>query len=135
MAEERFDLQATVERAEEAVQKAAQELHDILVAMAGELVPFPYFLGSIEVRAIEAEPGGAERADRGCIVVCPDGEMYEFTMRFQPPGPADIGMDRDDSVKRVELPPRDYIAYAYNAVKEMAGLLAEREGRARKYSY
>ena len=135
MAEEGFNLLATSKRAEAAVQQAAEKLHDVLVEMASELVPFPYFLGSIEVQAIEAEPGGAERADRSCVVVCSDGEMYEFSMRFQAPGPDDIVIDRDDSVKRVELLPQDYIPYAYNAVKEIAGLLAERQGRARKYSY
>ncbi len=122
--------------AEKAVERTAGELHDILVAMVGRLDPFPYFLGSIEVQAVEAEPGGASRADRGCIVVCGDGELYEFTMNLNLPGPGpELGLDRDDTVKRIELPPEDYIPYAYNAIKELSALLGELEARARKYSF
>jgi len=122
--------------AAEAIGRAAGELRDILVAMAGRLEPFPYFLGSIEVQAVEAEPGGASRADRGCIVVCGDGELYEFTMNVNLPGAGpELGLDRDDTVKRVELPPEDYLPYAYNAIKELGALIGEQEARAKKYTF
>ena len=117
------------------MRQTAAQLREILVEMASALVPFPYFLGSLEVQAIEAEPGGVEKADRGCVVVCADGEMYEFTMRMQSPGGFDMSMEREDSVKRIDLPPEDYIGYAYNAIKEMAALLEEKQTRAKKYSY
>ncbi len=135
MPEETFNAQVQMRRAQEAVDQTARHLHDTLVYMSAHLVPFPYFLGSTEVQAIEAEPGGAARADRGCIVVCPDGEMYEFTMKFDSPGGVDLGMDRDDSVKRIELPQEEYIVYAHNAIKEMAEVLEAQEARARKYSF
>ena len=79
--------------------------------------------------------GGANKADRGCIVVCQDGEMYEFSMKIQAPNDFDFGMERDDSVKPVQLPPEDYVAYAYHAIQEIAGLLAEQRARAKKYSF
>ncbi|MEE9284680.1 MAG: hypothetical protein V3V35_03010 [Dehalococcoidia bacterium] len=136
MVEQEFDAQAHVKRAADGVQKLASDLHDIIVAMATQLAPFPYFLGSTEVRAIEAEPGGVQKADRGCVVVCPDGEMYEFSMKIQAPGPGfDLSMSRDDAVKRLELAPEDYIPYAHNAVKELAVLLDEQKTRAKKYSF
>ena len=130
-----YDPQARLKEAEEAVQQTADRLHEVLVEMAARLDPFPYFLGSIEVRAIEAEPGGANKADRGCIVVCQDGEMYEFSMKIQAPNDFDFGMERDDSVKPVQLPPEDYVAYAYHAIQEIGGLLAEQQARAKKYSF
>ncbi len=136
MPEQEFNPQAQVRRAQESVQRLAAELHEIVVAMAQELAPFPYFLGSTEVRAIEAEPGGAQKADRGCIVVCPDGEMYEFSLKVQAPGAGfDMGLTRDDSVKRVEMPPEDYIPYAHHAVRELAALLDEQRQRGKKYSF
>lgn len=130
-----YDPESRLKEADEAVQRAADKLHDSLVELAAKLDPFPYFLGSIEVRAIEAEPGGANKADRGCIVVCQDGEMYEFSMKIQAPNDFDFGMERDDSVKPVQLPPEDYVAYAYHAIREIAGLLAEQQARAKKYSF
>lgn len=135
MSEPAFDVNARVQRASEGVKKLAGDLHAMMVEMASELAPFPYFLGSTEVRAVEAEPGGVQKADRGCIVVCPDGEMYEFVMKIQAPGGFDLGMVRDDSVKPVELLPEDYIPYAYHAIKELAVLIDEQRQRAKKYSY
>ncbi len=135
MSSAKYDPEARLKEADEAVQRAADKLHDSLVELAAKLDPFPYFLGSIEVRAIEAEPGGANKADRGCIVVCQDGEMYEFSMKIQAPNDFDFGMERDDSVKPVQLPPEDYVAYAYHAIREIAGLLAEQQARAKKYSF
>jgi len=126
---------AEVKRASDGVQRLADQLHETLVALAANLVPFPYFLGSTEVRAIEAEPGGVERADRGCIVVCEDGEMYEFVMKVQQSDLFDGGMGRDDSVKKVEMPPEEYIPYAYHAIKEIGALIEEQKTRAKKYSW
>ncbi len=60
-----YDPEARLKEAEEAVQRAADKLHDSLVELAAKLDPFPYFLGSIEVRAIEAEPGGSEQGPTG----------------------------------------------------------------------
>ncbi|MBI3743526.1 MAG: hypothetical protein HY261_04485 [Chloroflexi bacterium] len=124
-----------VKRTADGVQRLADQLHETLVALAANLVPFPYFLGSTEVRAIEAEPGGVERADRGCIVVCDDGEMYEFIMKVQQGDLFDGGMGRDDSVKKVEMRPEDYIPYAYHAIKEIGALIDEQKTRAKKYSW
>ena len=128
--------QAHLKHAQALVSKTAAELRETLVMMAASLIPFPYFLGSTEVQAIEAEPGGAARADRGCIVVCADGDMYEFAMKMQAPdATGDFGLDREDSVKPIELPPEEYIIYAYNGVKEIAGILEEQQARGRKYSF
>ena len=54
-----YDPESRLRQSRETVQRAADQLHETLVELATKLEPFPYFLGSIEVRAIEAEPGGA----------------------------------------------------------------------------
>ena len=130
-----YDLQGKVKQTDALIQKTAQDLHEILADMASQLDPFPYFLGSTEVRAVEAEPGGVQKADRGCVVVCQDGELYEFTMKVQGGGAFDFEIDRDDSVKRLEMPPEDYIPYAYNGIKELGKLMEDLRGRAQKYSF
>jgi len=127
--------QEHLQRSGKLVQETADQLHEILVQMSSALQPFPYFMGSLEVQAVEAEPGGANKADRGCIVVCTDGEMYDFTMKLQAGGGLDQAMDRDDSVERIDLPHEDYISYAFNAIKDLAALIEEKQGRAKKYSY
>ena len=50
-------------------------------------------------------------------------------MKIEAPDDFDFGMERDDSVKPVHLPPEDYVAYAYNAIKEMGGLIEEQRAR------
>lgn len=130
-----FDANKKLQESTNLIGKTADALHEVLVQMSGSLAPFPYFMGSLEVQAIEAEPGGANKADRGCIVVCADGEMYEFTMKLQAGGEIDQMMDRDDSIEKVNLPPEDYISYAFSAMKELATLLEEKQDRAKKYSY
>ncbi len=136
MEEKNLEPGAAAAKADKLVAKTAQEMKELLQYLAAQLFPFPYFLGSTEVRAIEAEPGGVKRADRGCVVVCADGELYEFTMKMAGPGTGiDFGMDRTDEVKPVELPPEDYIAYAYHGIKELSKLLEEMKARGQKYSW
>ena len=45
--------------------------------------PFPTFLGRNWLEAVEVE-GGPVDVDRGCVVVCPDGELYELALRLIP---------------------------------------------------
>ncbi len=134
MSQQPTSPQMLLKQAQDLVKQTASRLHDTLAEMAGSLIPFPYFMGSLEVQAVEAEPGGVRKAERGCIVVCADGEMYEFTMKVESTG-GDFGLDRTDKVERVDLPPEEYIVYAYNAIKEMAALLEEQKARAKKYSF
>lgn len=110
------------------VDRTAGELRQALKAAARELRPFPYFPEST-TEAIEAEPGGAAKADVGCVVVCPDGELYELTMAID--FSTETGtVDKREDLRDVRLAPQDYIPYAYNALVTMTRLLAERaEGR------
>ncbi|MSQ25237.1 MAG: hypothetical protein EXR49_03025 [Dehalococcoidia bacterium] len=116
-------------QAGDGLERAVAELRQRLAALAQEIDPFPYFLNSDEVQAVEAEPGEGSGADRGCIVVCPDGEMYEFNIKLEDPGMTGyVSVVRWDSVKPVELTPEEYIAYATNALRTLERVAAE-QGR------
>jgi hypothetical protein len=53
--------------------------------LASRVRPFPTFLGRNWLEAVEVEPvGGLADVDRGCVVVCPDGELYELVLRLLP---------------------------------------------------
>ncbi|MBI2888214.1 MAG: hypothetical protein HYY02_13550 [Chloroflexi bacterium] len=110
------------------IERTAGELRQALRAAAVELRPFPYFPQST-TEAIEAEPGGAAKADVGCVVVCPDGELYELTMAVD--FSTETGtVDKREDLRELNLKPQDYIAYAYNALVAITRTLAERAGKA-----
>ena len=108
------------------LERTASELREMLREAARELDPFPFFLGSFSVRAIEAEPGAAAKADRGCVVVCPDGEFYEYTYTVAVGG-AFPEPSLEEETKELDLPHQDYIPYAYNALCEITKRLVERK--------
>lgn len=113
-------LQAKAE-ADLVVEQAASRLRDLLRAAALRLRPFPPFPGAFFTNAIEAEPDGAADVDRGCVVVCEDGELYELQMGVDLESAALGGFEdpvslRKEELKKLDLHPRDYIVYAYNAL-------------------
>ncbi|MBI2846345.1 MAG: hypothetical protein HYX82_00530 [Chloroflexi bacterium] len=112
-------------RANVILDRTALEMRELLREMAKELIPFPFFSGSL-VQAVEVEPAPAVRSDLGCVVVCPDGELYELILRFQTEGgPFSSGLDvsKDEELRKLDLPPLEYIPYAYGAICELARLL------------
>ncbi len=113
------------DRADEAIQENVDRLRELLVAAAGQLDPFPQFFGSMDVQAVEVDPPTGSGPDRGCVVICPDGELYELTVNFGAHPLAGIGgLEREEKVKKLDLPPVEYIAYAHNAVSELTKLLS-----------
>lgn len=108
------------------LERTASQLREMLQEAVGELDPFPFFMGSIFIRAIEAEPGGATKGERGCVVVCPDGELYEYIYTITVGGPFPEP-SRKEEIRELDLPPQDYIPYAYNALSEITRLLLERQ--------
>ncbi len=109
--------------AEAAVDKAAIELKKLLADMAGRIDPFPNFTGSESIKAIEVEPTGVTAKDLGCVVVCPDGELYELNLTSiqGPLGLSDV--DQVEEIVPLDLPPILYIPYAHAAVKLLAAHL------------
>ena len=120
--------------ADAALERIADRLRDILQEAAQQLDPFPPFPGAFFSYGIEIDAPGVESADRGCVVLAPDGGLYELEMKQQVPD-SDLEMAdpvalRDEEMKPLDLHPRDYVIYAYNAIAAVAELLLEREAEA-----
>ncbi len=115
------------------VDRAAEQLRIIVKDLAARLDPFPPFPGAFFSYGIEVEPDAAARVDRGCVVVGPDGDLYELQIGvdpegLDPSGYADPVAMRSEEMKKLDaLHPRDYIVYAYNAITRMTEIMLERE--------
>ncbi len=110
------------------LQRAARELDKLLEELAAALDPFPFFMGTSSIQALEIDPAGVADPTRGCVVVLPDGRLRELVRRMMP-GPFDTGgIDQSEEFKELDLAPGDYVAYAYAATVELARILEEREG-------
>lgn len=117
-------------RADATLEEAAARLKELLQEAASRLDPFPTFYGSLTVRAIEAEPPQGQSSELGCVVVCPDGELYELEVNFNPsPFGFSTNMEREEKLTKLDLPTMTYISYAHSALSEVSKLLA-RSGRA-----
>jgi hypothetical protein len=132
MTAEDFEPLAQKAQADAVVEGAALRLRELLREAVRHLDPFPPFPGAFFTYAIEAEPAAAAHAERGCVVVCPDGELYELVMEMELPSFADEPADpvslRKEELKRLDnLHPRDYLVYAYNALTRVVEILLEQQ--------
>ena len=115
--------------ADAVMERASIELKKLIVELTAALEPFPNFMGVSSIQAIEVEPTGVSSPDSGCVVVCPDGELRELVLRMIP-GPFDLGgVEQTDEMAELDLPPGEYIAYAYAAVHELLKVLEQQQGR------
>jgi len=132
MTSERFDPLAQKAQADALVEQAALRLRGLLREAVSHLDPFPPFPGAFFTYAIEVEPAVATHGERGCVVVCSDGELYELVMGMGlPPFPdesADPVSVRKEELKKLDdLHPRDYLVYAYNALTRVVEILMEQQ--------
>ena len=132
MTSEDFEPLAHKARADALVEQAALRLRELLHEAVSHLDPFPSFPGAFFTYAIEAEPTAAVQGERGCVVVCPDGELYELVMGVElptfPDEPADpVSMRKEELKKLDDLHPRDYLVYAYNALTRVVEILPEQK--------
>ena len=128
MQSERIDPIVKRAIADGVLQRAARELDKLLEELAAALDPFPFFMGTSSIPALEIDPAGVADPTRGCVVVLPDGRLRELVLRLMP-SPSDTGrIDQSEEFKELDLAPGDYVAYAYAAVVELARILEEREG-------
>jgi hypothetical protein len=112
------------------LERAADRLRAVLKEAASRLDPFPPFPGAFFSYGIEIEAPGIESADVGCVVLGQDGELYELKVGQDVPA---LDMEMTDPVacgtgtQALELHPRDYLVYGYNALVKVVELLLERE--------
>jgi hypothetical protein len=120
--------------ADAALDRLAQRLRRLLQEAARELDPFPPFPGAFFTYGIEVEAPGVDSPERGCVVLAPDGELYELVMGQDVTA---LALDHTDPVamreekleKLEDLHPRDYIVYAYAALAKVVELLLERQAQ------
>ncbi len=110
------------------MERTALQLRQLLQEAAAQLRPFPPFPSAFFTNAIEVEAQATESAERGCIVVCEDGELYELEMSIDFSEDAtDPVSARDEKLTKLEdLHPRDYIVLAYEALNRITERLMER---------
>ncbi len=115
-------------QADVVIETAARQMRELLKEAVGKLDPFPPFPGSFFTLGIEVEGGVAEGPERGCIVLGPDGELHELEISIDfTQGVIDPVTARDETLKPLELHPRDYLVYAYNALTRVTELLMEQQ--------
>ncbi|MCC7088883.1 MAG: hypothetical protein M9925_13770 [Chloroflexi bacterium] len=124
-------------QADMVLERAAMQIQQLLQEACAELDPFPSFPNALFTNAIECDDGGLSGdPERGCIVVCDDGELYELQMgidhdSIELTGSWDPVTARKETLKKVELHPRDYLVYAYAGLMAVTEHLLEREAEAK----
>jgi len=118
------------EEADAVLERAASRLRHLLQEAAARLDPFPPFPGAFFSYGIEIEtPNAAQHPDLGCIVLAPDGELYELRMGQELPvidlEMADPVALRKEELKPLDLHPRDYVLHAYSALTKVVELLLD----------
>jgi hypothetical protein len=128
MANAEDDPMARKAQADLLLERTALQLRQLLQEAAVQLRPFPPFPGAFFTNAIEVEAEAAESPERGCVVVCEDGELYELKMSIDFSEDVDDPVSaRDETLTKLEdLHPRDYVALAYEALTRVTELLMER---------
>ena len=59
-------------------------------------------------------------------MICPDGELYELSISFVAPSSGyGGGMERVEKLEKLDLPPLEYIFYAYNALAKLSRLMSK----------
>jgi hypothetical protein len=118
-------------QADMAIERAAMQVSALLQEACAELKPFPSFPNAIFTNAIECEIDGGD-PETGCIVVAEDGELYELQMgvdheSIELMDSWDPVTARKETLKKIELHPRDQLLYAYAGLIAVTELLLEQE--------
>jgi len=99
------------------VQRAADQLRQLLKTLAAQIKPFPEFPGTFFSYGIEVDTGMS--SEQGCIVLGEDGELYELLIGLDVSQVASgdpAAMRSEERILLEDLPPATYVAYAHRAV-------------------
>lgn len=112
--------------ADAVIQHTADQLAQVLQEIAAAVVPFPTFYGSEVIKALELEtPTGYP--DRGCVVICPDGQLYELDIGLIPGPPTVGGVDGVELFRDLDLAPAEYVTYACLAIRALTDGLSQQK--------
>ena len=99
------------------VERAAQQLSELLKRLVGEVDPLPPFPGSMFTYGIEVPPPPG--SPLGCVIVGEDGELFELQLGLDDESVASGGdpvAARIEHLEPLKLESANYIAHAYQAV-------------------
>ena len=100
------------------LEGCARNLELVSEKVANSLSVFPGFLNMETVQAIEIEPF-IDGPDRGCVVICPDGHLYEFVLEILS-GPESVGgYQHSDNLKELDLSNIEKIVYLERGIELM----------------
>ena len=100
------------------LEECAKKLELVSEKVANSLSVFPGFLNMETVQAIEIEPF-KDGPDRGCVVICPDGHLYEFVLEILS-GPDSVGgYQHSDNLKELDLSNIEKIVYLERGIQLM----------------
>ena len=100
------------------LEGCARNLELVSENVANSLSVFPGFLNMETVQAIEIEPF-KDGPDRGCVVICPDGHLYEFVLEILS-GPDSVGgYQHSDNLKELDLSNIEKIVYLERGIELM----------------
>jgi hypothetical protein len=121
-------------QADNLLDRTALQLRQLLQEACAQLDPFPPFPNALFTNAIEVDPGPVASPEVGCVVVDEEGELYELEFgidheSIELTGSWDPVTARKETKKKLDLHPRDYVVYAYNALIAVTEELLERRER------
>ena len=100
------------------LEGCARNLELVSEKVANSLSVFPGFLNMETVQAIEIEPF-KDGPDRGCVVICADGHLYEFVLEILS-GPDSVGgYQHSDNLKELDLSNIEKIVYLERGIQLM----------------
>ena len=114
------------EMASASLVETAIRLRSVLVELASRLQPFPGFMGMVSVQALEVDPAFRPKADRGCVVLLPTGEICLLDLGVLPGADTERGVDHVEEFLELDLPVDEYIVYATAGVNLLVEELRRR---------
>jgi hypothetical protein len=115
MADDHLEQQAY---ANAIVDRAAQQLRELLERLAGEVDSLPPFPGAMFTYGIEVPPPPGSTL--GCVIVGEEGELFELQLGLDDEEIArggDAVAARIEHTQPLDLKPADLIPHAYQAVQ------------------
>lgn len=111
-------------------ERARTQLRELLHEGARALQPFPTFPGAPNTHAIEIDVA-AGTADRGCVVLGEDGELYELQLEVEADALAaganePVLARQEQRVPLDDMPAGEYVVYAQRALQLVTAELRKR---------
>ena len=117
------DLKAA---ADTILEETAGQLRQVLMELASRVRPFPSFLNMVSIQALELEPTLRPAADRGCVVVCPDGQICQLDLTGIPGAVGVADVDQVEEFRELDLAAEEYVIYAMAAIRALTEVLRRR---------